>query len=82
METVPTTVETAVSAVVPASRTVGLSTEARAAVEEGIPAETCRGYVGDWTRFTAWCASTGKFAGGPWGYVSVAVAGCLVNQLS
>ncbi|MFB6943475.1 hypothetical protein ACFCZY_00260 [Streptomyces sp. NPDC056237] len=65
MESVPTTVETAVSAVVPASRTRGLSAEARTAVEEGIPAETRRGY-----------------AGGPWGYVSVAAAGCLVNQSS
>ena len=33
-----------------------LSPAARAAVESGIPAETRRGYAGDWARFTAWCA--------------------------
>lgn len=62
METTSTAVETAASAVVPAGRTGGLSAEARAAVEEGIPAETRRGYAGDWARFTAWCASTGRRA--------------------
>ncbi|MEV5084637.1 tyrosine-type recombinase/integrase [Streptomyces sp. NPDC056159] len=62
METTPIAVENAVSAVVPASRTGGLSAEARAAVEEGIPAETRRGYAGDWARFTAWCANTGRQA--------------------
>jgi hypothetical protein len=59
VDTTPTTVETAASAVVPAGRTGGLSAEARAAVEEGIPAETRRGYAGDWARFTTWCANTG-----------------------
>ncbi|WP_055625773.1 tyrosine-type recombinase/integrase [Streptomyces hirsutus] len=62
METTPTAVETAASAAVPASRTGGLSAEARAAVEEGIPAETRRGYASDWARFTAWCADTGRRA--------------------
>ncbi|MFJ5901129.1 tyrosine-type recombinase/integrase [Streptomyces sp. NPDC093064] len=62
METTPIAVENAVSAVVPASRIGALSDEARAAVEEGIPAETRRGYAGDWARFTTWCADTGRQA--------------------
>jgi hypothetical protein len=53
LTTVETAAETAVSAVVPASQTGGLSTAARAEVEEGVPAETRHGYVGDWARFTA-----------------------------
>ncbi|MEU5666527.1 tyrosine-type recombinase/integrase [Streptomyces longwoodensis] len=66
METVPATVETGAETTAETvgseSRTRGLSAEARAAVEEGIPAETRRGYAGDWARFTAWCASTGRQA--------------------
>ncbi|MFG2306692.1 tyrosine-type recombinase/integrase [Actinacidiphila glaucinigra] len=48
------------SAAVPAARTTGLSPAARAAVESGIPAETRRGYAGDWHRFTIWCTQTGR----------------------
>lgn len=62
MEDEPTIVETTVSTAVPTSRTGELSAEARAAVEEGIPAETRRGYAGDWQRFTTWCACTGRQA--------------------
>ncbi|MEV7069067.1 hypothetical protein AB0N97_40845 [Streptomyces collinus] len=63
METVPaTTVESAASDAVPTSRTGARSAGARAAVEEGVPAETRRGYAGDWQRFTAWCAGTGRQA--------------------
>jgi integrase len=66
VETTPailsTAVETAGTVVVPGSRSGELSAEARAAVEEGIPAETRRGYAGDWARFTTWCANTGRQA--------------------
>ncbi|MFE8991255.1 hypothetical protein ACFYMI_26205 [Streptomyces collinus] len=61
METEPATVESAASDAVPTSRTGARSAGARAAVEEGLPAET-RGYAGDWQRFTAWCAGTGRQA--------------------
>lgn len=61
VDTPPSTAETEPNAPVPASRTSGLSPEARAAVEEGIPAET-RGYAGDWHRFTTWRTSTGRKA--------------------
>ncbi|MFJ4585547.1 hypothetical protein [Streptomyces echinatus] len=60
MDTPPTAVQTDALARVPASRSDGLSAEARAAVEAGIPAETRRGYAGDWARFTTWCAGTGR----------------------
>ncbi|MET8453496.1 tyrosine-type recombinase/integrase [Streptomyces sp. NPDC005209] len=62
MDTTPATVQTDAVARIPASRTDGLSAEARAAVEAGIPAETRRGYAGDWRRFTAWCADNGRQA--------------------
>ena len=38
----------------------GRTEQARAAVERGIPAETRRGYAGDWQRFLTWCAETGR----------------------
>ncbi|MFI1726401.1 tyrosine-type recombinase/integrase [Streptomyces sp. NPDC020489] len=59
MESFSTDVETSVSTSVPTGE---LSAAARAAVAEGIPAETRRGYAGDWQRFTAWCARTGRRA--------------------
>ncbi|MFI2765692.1 N-6 DNA methylase [Streptomyces echinatus] len=62
MDTTPATAQTDAIARVPASRSDGLSAEARAAVEAGIPAETRRGYAGDWARFTTWCAGTGRQA--------------------
>lgn len=62
METEPATAEAAVPGLVPASRDGGLSPATRAAIAEGIPAETRRGYAGDWARFTAWCESTGRSA--------------------
>jgi len=31
-------------------------------MEAGIPAETRRGYAGDWRRFTDWCSTTGRQA--------------------
>ncbi|TFE54711.1 integrase [Streptomyces sp. ICN441] len=62
MDTPPATADTEPKALVPVSRTGGLSPEARAAVDEGIPAETRRGYAGDWHRFTTWCESTGRRA--------------------
>ncbi|KOG75242.1 hypothetical protein ADK77_02640 [Streptomyces antibioticus] len=60
--TTPVTVRTNAAARIPATQTDGLSAEARAAVEADIPAETRRGYAGDWTRFTAWCASVDRQA--------------------
>lgn len=39
-----------------------LSAAAAAAVAAGVPAETRRAYAGDWDRFTAWCAATGRTA--------------------